>query len=222
MTVVLATARRRAVALAGLAGLFAALTAGPAAAVDFVVRSDVLFAWGDIKNGDQYEFKKVLAAAGGDRIRIVDLNSNGGFVYAAGEIARTIREKHLTTFVDASRSYCHSACTILFAGGERRFYVNAEGIPDGPTKRTWKGLGYHAGSSSDSRDPDHYSGSGTGLVIGYLYELGVPKAADLTTAAPPDAVYMLSGPKALELGIATDLGRSGAARTERGRSKKSH
>lgn len=216
--------RRRSAPRRGAAAILLAALASVApwvsgaAAMDFVVHQPVIFAYGDIKNGDQYEFKKLLKAQPAGQIRGVDLNSDGGFVYAAGEIARTIRENKLLTLVDAKRSRCTSACTILFAGGRGRIYLNAGGVPDGVTGKSVGGLGFHEGSSSDSRDPNSYSGQGTAQVIAYYYEFGIPRAADLITAAPPDAIYMVSGPKALALGIATSLG-SAAGGSEGARHK---
>lgn len=188
------------------AALIAALAADPARAMEFLVQPPVILAHGDIRNGDQYTFKKLLTGAAPGQIRIVDLDSHGGFVFAAGEIAHEIRDKGLLTLVDAGRSTCVSACTILFAGGTGRLYLNAGGVPDGATTKPVRGLGFHSGSSASSRDPNGYSGFGTGQVVDYYYAFGMAKAADLTTATPPNAVYMLSGPKALALGIATSLG----------------
>lgn len=50
-------------------------------------------------------------------IRVVELNSDGGLVYAARAIAGVVDEQRLDTRV---RETCNSACTLIFAAGDRR------------------------------------------------------------------------------------------------------
>ena len=203
--------RRTRRALGPICGfLFAAAPTMPAAAMEFHVKPPLILAEGDIKNGDENTFRRLLAGQAKGTIKGVVLHSHGGFVYAAGEIGRSIRENGLVTVVDASRFTCVSACTILFAAGTGRIYLNAGNVPDGVVARSGRGLGFHAGSSSLSRDADGYSGAGTARVIAFLYEFGVPGAADLTTRAPPNSIFMVSGPTALQIGLATSLGANSA------------
>lgn len=202
---------RRRVAAATLA-LGVAAASAPAVAMEFSVSPPLILAQGDIKNGDENSFKRLLAGLPKGQVRAVVLHSPGGFVHAAGEIGREIREKGLSTVVDGSRTTCVSACTILFAAGVQRLYINSGGVNDGIVARAGHGLGFHEGSSADSRDSNGYSGDGTAQVIGLLYEFGVPGAAKLTQSAPPDAVYMVSGAKALEIGLATSLGGNGGGK----------
>lgn len=178
----------------------------PVAAMEFEYRRPLVFAFGHIRNGDENAFKRLLAGLPQGEARGVVLSSGGGFVYAAGEIAREIRERGLATIVDAERLTCVSACTILFAGGVQRLYLNAGSVKDGVVSKAGRGLGFHEGSSALSRDANGYSGNGTAMVIGYLHEFGVPGAAALATKAPPEAIYMVSGQTALQTGLATRLG----------------
>lgn len=197
---------------AGAAFAVSALLAhpvAPAAALEFTMSPPLMMAQGKIQSGDENSFKRLLAGLPKGQIRAVVLHSPGGFVHVAGEIGREIREHGLATVVDGSRTSCVSACTILFAAGVQRLYLNSGGVKDGIVSRSGHGLGFHEGSSSTSRDHNHYSGSGTARMIDFFYEFGVPGAAKLTQSAPPDAVYMVSGATALEIGLATSLGGNG-------------
>ncbi len=208
--------RRRRWAIAAIAALSFLL--GPphvARALDFTVNPPLILARGDIRNGDQNDFKRLLAGRPKGEIRAVVLHSDGGFIHAAGEIGREIRERGLSTVVDAAWGRCVSACTILFAAGTDRIYLNAGGVSDGVSARAVHGIGFHEGSSASSRDSNGYSGRGTAQVIGLLYEFGVPGAADLTRKASPDAVYMVSAKTALDIGLATSLGASGGSPTKK-------
>lgn len=208
----------RRVGLAGFAGgLGLIASATPGAAMEFTYHPPLILAVGHIKNGDENTFKRLLASIPKGEVKGVVLHSGGGFVHAAGEIGREIREKGLTTVVDASSVSCVSACTILFAAGTQRVYLNAGGVKDGATADARKGLGFHEGSSSTSRDPNHYSGAGTAQVIAFFYEFGVSGAAALATKAPPESVYMVSGPTALQIGLATRLGDTGGSAKKKGR-----
>lgn len=177
--------------------------------MQFTVHGTLVLAQGEIANGDENRFRRLLAEPRKEPIKGIVLHSHGGFVHAAGEIGRLIRENGLATVVDASRFTCVSACTIVFASGRARLYLNAGGVPDGVVKHSVRGLGFHEGSSASSLDANGYSGEGTAHVIALLHEFGVPRAAGLATRAPPDAVYMVSGRTALELGLATSLGSGG-------------
>jgi len=210
MTVSVTMSRRILASAAASSMLFVGPTSTAVSAMEFTVSAPLVLAQGEIKNGDENTFRRLLAAQPKGSLRGVVLHSSGGFVYPAGEIGRLIREHGLVTVVDASRFRCVSACTVLFAAGTARVYLHSEGVSDG-IARGGRGLGFHEGSSSLSRDANRYSGSGTAQVIALFHEFGVPRAADLTTRAPPNSVYMVSGATALDIGLATSLGPAGAA-----------
>ena len=159
---------------------------------------------GHILSGDQYKFRDVIEHAGAGHVAAVYLDSPGGDIYSAGEIARQIRSAGLSTVVDASRHRCASSCTIIFVGGVRRFYRNAESVGGISAGRGFRGLGFHEGAVSGQSGPGSFSGMATGLMVALYHELGVPNAATLVDYAPPEAIYGLSGAMAMKLGIATD------------------
>jgi len=174
-----------------------------AQACEMSVAGKALWVRGRIDAGDQLKFHDLIHGAGAGRVSAVYLDSPGGDIYSAGEIARQIRTAGLSTVVDASQHVCASSCTIIFVGGVRRVYLNADrvgGLSDG---RGFKGLGFHEGALTGQYGVDSYSGAATALMISLYQELGVPSAADLVDRASPDAIYGLSGAMALRLGIAT-------------------
>jgi hypothetical protein len=172
-----------------------------ARACEMSVAGKALWLRGHIDAGDQLKFRDLIDSAGAGRISAVHLDSPGGDIYSAGEIARQIRTAGLSTVVDASQHLCASSCTIIFVGGVRRIYLNAGrvgGLSDG---RGFRGLGFHEGAYPGQYGS--YSGAATALMVSLYQELGVPSAADLVDRASPEAIYGLSGAMALRLGIAT-------------------
>ncbi|MDR3496666.1 MAG: hypothetical protein P4L82_18885 [Ancalomicrobiaceae bacterium] len=178
--------------------------ANPAAALDIGAKGVLVLLAGPIKPGDSIKFRNFLKAAPAGSYHAVVLASGGGIIVEAVDIARQIRENHLATVVDAGHFLCASACTILFAGGTARYYLNANHIADGD-RNSHRGLGFHDGNNALSLDPQHYSGRASGMVIDAYYEFGIPAAAQLVTRAAPNQLYVVSGETALKLGIATRL-----------------
>jgi hypothetical protein len=182
----------------------AGLPSQSAGAVELAVSGSTLMLSGPIVQGDEYKFRDFLKDAGAGRVTTIRLDSGGGNIFAAGAIARIIRGAGLTTVVDASRSKCASACTILFAAGVRRLYLNADGLEGGVVAcQGFRGLGYHQGASPGMAASNRYSGAGTAEMISLIYEMGASSAAGLIDNSTPDSVYRPSTQKALELGIAT-------------------
>lgn len=170
-------------------------------ACEMSIAGKELWLRGHIVSGDEIKFHELIDNVRPGRITAVHLDSPGGDIYSAGEIARQIRTAGLSTVVDASRHMCASSCTIIFAGGVKRIYLHAERVGGLSSGRGFKGLGFHEGAYSGSGGS--VSGEATGLMVALYQELGVPNAADLVDHAPPNAIYGLSGPMALQLGIAT-------------------
>ena len=181
------------------------LATASAGALEIARNGQSILLSGKINNGDQYAVRDFFQIPENSSVRYVYLNSGGGFVYAATEIARIIRERKLATIVDAAKANCASACTALFGGGVQRFYLNSKTVRDGVFDFKGTGLGFHEGSSADSRSPNKYNGIGTAQMIGSYYEMGIANARNLAGKAPPNKIYRLSGPTALALGIATSL-----------------
>jgi hypothetical protein len=184
-----------------------ALAASPAAQAAEIGRSGatIIFS-GAIVNGDQLKFKEVLGRSGSPPAQLVNLDSGGGKIEPAGDIARLIRANGLATMVNAARAKCASACTVIFVSGARRYYLNAEGLSEGAmSKSNFLGLGFHQGNSKLSLERNNFSGRATAQMIAFYYEFGVSGAAKLADKAPPEQYYRISGATALSLGIATSL-----------------
>lgn len=175
-------------------------------ALDISAHGSVLSLSGPIKPQDGPNFRAVFEPIKG-AIRVVDLNSSGGNIAAAVEIGRLIRANHLTTEIDASRSICASACTVLFASGVDRRYVNGEGIREGVGSFGGRGLGYHEGNNKLSPGSDHFSGQASADMINAFYEFGVGSAADLITKSGPKSLYYISSQTALRMGVATSTAK---------------
>ncbi|MDR3497067.1 MAG: hypothetical protein P4L82_20920 [Ancalomicrobiaceae bacterium] len=176
----------------------------PAHALEFSVSGNVLHMAGPIKSGDGVKFREFYQPLKG-KIRIVDLNSSGGKLDPADEIANVIRADGLTTVIDANRSICASACTVLFISGVKRHYVNASAIQDGVGPWGRWGLAFHEGNNQLSMDANHYSGAASALMIADYYSFGVGTAASLLTKAPPEKLYYVSPATAQSLNIATSV-----------------
>jgi hypothetical protein len=176
----------------------------PARAITLTSKGGGVLLSGGIKPGDHIEFREFIASA---NPRFIELDSKGGDVNAAGEIGRLIRKKNLPTVVDASRSTCGSACTIIFASGASRHYVGAEKVQDGVGDMKRPGLGYHEGNNFLASGQRGQSGATTGRVIDLYYEFGSGKASSIVTKADWKHFYYISTATALELGLATSAKR---------------
>ena len=189
---------------AGVAAL--PLAVSPAHAIEVVSKGNAILLSGAIKLGDEYVFRDRLAAEKATGLRTIWLASPGGSVDAAVWIARKLRQDGWTTVVDASRGACASACTILFSAGVRRHYIATERLKTGVVSfAEGRGLGYHQGGTSLSRQPGGFSGAATAFVIATYHEFGTPAAATLADLSPPNRIYVLPGKDALAKGIATSL-----------------
>jgi hypothetical protein len=132
-----------------------------------------------------------VALAEAPNVRVVALNSPGGHIKAALEVADMIRARNLDTYV---QRMCASACTIAFLAGHQRFF--------GATAR----LGFHQahGPGISSEDAN--------LLLRLAYQrLSVPPAfiAHALRTSPQD----LWIPDLAELrgaGIVTDVVSEGA------------
>ena len=171
-----------------------------AEAIELKLSGTTVYMSGSIKPGDEYKFRDFLE---GKTIKHVNLRSSGGKIRVAGDIGRQVRSKSLTTIVDASKSFCRSACTIIFAAGIQRVYLNGENIKDGVTKSKRNGLAYHEANDWLRNGRKGQSGAGTAEAINWYYEFGSPNAAKLATKAGWKEYYYISSGTAKALGIAT-------------------
>ncbi|MDQ0392799.1 hypothetical protein [Labrys monachus] len=185
------------------AGLFLAAMPG-AHALQLSQNGSVLSMNGPIEAGDDRQLRLFLSRPGASQIKLVYLNSPGGMVYEAYKISEMIRAAGLSTVVDAGRASCASACTTVFVGGVRRYYLNAQSVVDGDTRN--HGLGFHQASNWGGRQGEQqYSYEGSSVMVATFNEMGVPGAAKLIDKAKFVGLYRVSGATAWALGIATDL-----------------
>ena len=179
----------------------------PSIALTLSQKGEIVLLAGHINNGDDVEFKNFINSPANAQIKIIQLQSGGGNINAAKLIARLIRDKKLTTLVNAKTDNCASACTLLFSAGIKRHYVNAQDIEDGlyGLKQNTNGLGYHQGSNRNSNELGHYSENATKSMIAAFNEMGTHKGKDLMAFASPLWLYRISSHTALKFGIATSL-----------------
>src|SRR5262249_47222480 len=74
---------------------------------------------GDINHGDADRFKRFLGSVGIDKISYFVLNSEGGFVMEAADMADEIAHAQRNTLVRPN-GLCASACFLLFTAGTYR------------------------------------------------------------------------------------------------------
>jgi hypothetical protein len=176
----------------------------PAYAAEFSQTGSIARLNGGIMRGDGQKFEDFMAQPSSAGLKVLYLNSGGGSVGDALRIARAIRKARLTTVIDASRAKCESACTGIFTGGTSRHYINSQGLVDGEGGPP-RGLGFHEGNNAQPGSARTYSGGATSGMINIYYEMGVGGAAQFTTKSAFNKMYRVSGPTALQSGIATSL-----------------
>lgn len=71
---------------------------------------------GDVGYGSYRRMQRVIAENPG--VRILELNSPGGYVIEGLAMTRLIKQSHLDT---VTFRYCDSVCTLLFAAGKERY-----------------------------------------------------------------------------------------------------
>jgi hypothetical protein len=139
---------------------------------------------------------------------LVLLSSPGGNLDQALIMGEIIRSRGLATAVgtaDASgritRSYCASACVLVYAGGTPRYGI------DGSV------LGVHRFTTSlPGRDPVADAQRTTGMVLSYMTKMGVTSAVVEAMSATRE-VRWLSPTEALAMNLVTEpAGKSEAAR----------
>ena len=186
-------------AAAALLGL-----AAPARALQMTESGGVATLSGVFEVGDEVRFQSFLQQPRPAPVRVVFLNSPGGNLKAGLDIGRMVRRAGLVTAVHADRSVCDSACTLAFAGGVRRHYVNGGRVFEGMS--SMMGLGFHpAWRRGTVVSPSLKSDEGTGRVRAFYAEMGMPRAAELMDRAAINSMYRPSGQTSLQLGIATSL-----------------
>jgi len=162
-------------------------------------------AQGSIDIGDGDRFLEFLNAPRVKPIKTLYLYSGGGQLFPAGRMAHMIREHHINTAVDGTGAFCASACTMLFAGGVKRYYIHGDQVFEGSSSRT--GLGFHPARLKNERGQGSYFQDGTDKMAKLYAEMGMPGAANLMSEGMiGNAIFYVGGENALKLHIATSLG----------------
>ena len=160
---------------------------------------------GSIEPGDEKAFAEFLARPRASPLRVIYLDSFGGAVLSGIAIGRMIRKAGLATAVDATATRCVSSCTLIFAGGVKRYNIHGEKIAAG--YESLSGLGYHGASLKSN--PINFglaSDKGNELMANFYAEMGAPGAAALLAKGRGGSIYRPSGANSLALRIATSLG----------------
>jgi hypothetical protein len=139
---------------------------------------------------------------------IVLLSSPGGNLEQALIMGEIIRARGLATAVGTAeasgtvaRSYCASACVLVYAGGSPRYGVDGSA------------LGVHRFvNPTPGRDPVADTQRTTGAVLNYMTKMGVSPSVIETMSATRD-VRWLDPAEALQMHLVTDpIDRTRAAR----------
>lgn len=181
-------------------------SAGAAGAITLIDRGGgVAELRGRFDAGDDKLFAQFLAQPRAQKIRLLWLHSPGGYLEPGLAIGRIVRRSGIATAVDANSAYCDSACTLVFVGGVRRHYVNAQGLLEGQSSLS--GLGFHGSfTRGNAINPAMRSDKGTQQMIDFYRAMGSPGAIELMRRAAISTLYRPNGATALKLRIATSLG----------------
>ena len=160
---------------------------------------------GSIELGDEKVFAAFLAQPRAQPLKVVYLDSYGGSVDAGIGIGRLIRQAGMATAVDAPNRRCVSSCTLIFAGGVKRYNIHGEAVEEG--YNSLSGLGYHSSSlKSNAINFGLASDRGTQMMASFYAEMGAPATASILTKGRGSSIYHPSGASSLALRIATSLG----------------
>lgn len=194
--------RNVAYGLAIAAGIVCA--ASQAQAIHLTESGPVAYLQGSFEAGDDKRFEEFLKQPRAQKLRVLYLYSYGGAITPATKIAELVRKAGLTTAVRARNEVCDSACTLVFAAGVRRHYVDGDAVEEGLSSRT--GLGYHpARRIVNAAEGSHLSEGGSERLRKLYARMGAPGASDLIRRAAINTVFRPSGATALKLKIATSL-----------------
>jgi hypothetical protein len=148
---------------------------------------------GDIELGDDEKFDAVLKDIPDPSRAVVRLSSDGGNFLAGLQMAATIHDEKITTYVPGG-NYCLSICATMWISGEHR-------VVDEESK-----IGFHqAYNSSDEEGAQNAAGESNAVLGAYLNSLGLGvKAISWMTEKGADDLNFLTASKAEELGIGAE------------------
>jgi hypothetical protein len=175
--------------------------------ISLAVEGAVIVLRGGICPKDDAKFGAFLKTVD-PSVRTVKLASSGGNGPAAQAIGAAIRAGHFDTWVDGAVDGCASACTHIFASGNRRFYSGASTITTGTAVR--RGLGYHYPDArhegESDLDKDRKFNTATVPFLNRMLPVaGARAVAALMRANRTAQMTWLNGEEALRDEIATAL-----------------
>lgn len=142
--------------------------------------SEVEF-FGEIRFGSAQDLGQALAR--NPDARVLHLNSPGGSIGEAREMAQLVRDRAMTTTIDRA---CMSACTLVFLAGKERVLVT--GAELGFHRTT--ALDMNAAETDAIQEPDRR----------YMLSIGIPAAfVDRVYSTPSSTIWI---PTAVELRVA--------------------
>lgn len=125
---------------------------------------NALFFFGDIEKNDSFEFRKALR---NHDVDTVVLSSRGGSVWEGLQMAGTIFDREIITYVPDGTD-CYSACAFMFFGGQPRYAVGNLGVhqfsADAKTQNTSQNVGVS----------EYLAQFTVSEIIGFLNEFNTP------------------------------------------------
>jgi hypothetical protein len=193
----------RTIVMTGMA-LFIAAPFSAAQALNLSESNGKAYMSGTLENGDEKQFAEFLAQPRAKPLRVLYLYSPGGKLVPAIMIGRMVRKAGLATAVNGTSEFCDSACTLIFAGGVRRHYINGDRVFEGDTGRT--GLGFHpAWNRGYGTQASLRSDNGVDLMAKHYAAMGQPRAIELVRQAAFNTMFRPGGKTSLDYRIATSL-----------------
>ena len=166
---------------------------------------NVLFQIGKIESDQYSEFRRAIVNHG---VSTIVLDSPGGNVYESLDMAGTIFDRALSTYVPID-AVCLSACAFMFFAGKERFVAG--------------NLGVHQTSYDDEisdktakiGEVDSAAQLSTADIIQYLNEFRTPpKVYEWMLRTPPDEMHIFSNQELISLGINSAFSKSQRAKIE--------
>jgi len=146
-----------------------------------------LYIGGKIEVGDYERFKALTDRVDKGQLITVGLQSDGGFVDSALDIAYRIHSRGYATM---TVSKCYSMCAIIWLAGIPRIAT-----PDAK-------IGFHGAYTKQKNGTTQSSSDGNALIGAYLARIGMSDyAIEYLTSASPDSLNGLTVDVAKRLGI---------------------
>lgn len=157
----------------------------------------ILMLEGTIEPGSASRFISEVEARG-EYVETVALNSPGGSVNDALEIAALLRERGFSTEV-ASGNFCASSCPLIFAAGVERLAGGGAVIGVHQAFAGGANLPGAAQAMSDAQ-------STTARIVRHLDAMGISAQVWVhALETPPDRLYYFTSDELIDLKLATDI-----------------